>query len=80
MKYEVKIVKTAKSRLGSVDFDNLIFGRTMSDHMFMADYIDGQWTNLQIVPFGPIPMAPSMMALHYGQSRDKGGPPLLSPP
>ena len=35
---EIKVTKVEQSKLGSVDFDNLQFGRTFSDHMFVAEF------------------------------------------
>lgn len=72
MKYNIKVSKVEKSYLSEVDFDNIPFGRTFSDHMFVADYIDGEWTNLEIVPFGRFMMHPSSLALHYGQAIFEG--------
>jgi branched-chain amino acid aminotransferase len=72
MKYNITVSKTENSRLPGVDFDKIPFGRTFSDHMFVADYIDGEWTNLQIVPFGEFMMHPSCLALHYGQAIFEG--------
>ena len=39
---DIKITKTNHSRLNETDFDNLPFGKTFSDHMFVADYADGK--------------------------------------
>ncbi len=64
---KISITKSSNSRLPNVDFDNLPFGRTFSDHMFVADYKDGKWGNYKIVPFGKMEMHPAMMGLHYGQ-------------
>ena len=72
MKYDIKINRVEQSRLPGVDFDNIPFGRTFSDHMFVADYIDGQWQNLSIVPFGHFSVHPACLALHYGQSIFEG--------
>ena len=68
----ISITKTAKSRLAETDFDNLPFGKTFSDHMFMADYSDGEWKNFQILPFGEIGINPAISALHYGQTFFEG--------
>ncbi len=84
----IKITKTTESRLSEIDFDNIPFGRTFSDHMFMADYINGEWTNLEIKPFGYFTQHPANLALHYGQSifegmkasKDINGQPLLLRP
>jgi hypothetical protein len=40
---QIEVQQTAKSRLQEVDFDNLVFGRNISDHMFIAEYREGQW-------------------------------------
>jgi len=72
MKYPVKVQLVEKSRREGLDIENLPFGKTFSDHMFVADYIDGEWQNCQLVPYGDISFAPSMMALHYGQSVFEG--------
>ena len=65
---DIKITKTSNSRLAQTDFDNLPFGQIFSDHMFVADYADGQWKNLEIVPYGDILVSPAISSLHYGQS------------
>ncbi len=72
MRYDIKVTKTNRSRISEVDFENLPFGRVFSDHMFIADYKDGQWQQLRIVPFEPIPTHPAISALHYGQSIFEG--------
>ena len=40
--------------------------------MLEADCIDGEWTDIEIKPFGPISFLPSMAALHYGQAIFEG--------
>ena len=69
---DIKITKTNHSRLQETDFSNLPFGRTFSDHMFVADYIDGEWKNFEIVPYGEIGLSPAISALHYGQAFFEG--------
>lgn len=71
-KVNIAIIKTAKSRLPETDFDNLPFGKTFSDHMFIADYSEGEWKNFQIVPYGNIEFSPAISALHYGQAFFEG--------
>ncbi len=68
----IRIQKTESSRLSSIDWDNLQFGRLFSDHMFMADYVDGAWTNLLVLPYGDIPLSPATSFIHYGQSIFEG--------
>jgi branched-chain amino acid aminotransferase len=69
---EIKVTLTENSGLGEVDFSDIPFGRVFSDHMFMADYIDGEWKNLEIKPVAKLSIHPAMMALHYGQSIFEG--------
>lgn len=72
MKYNIKITKAKESRLAEVDFNNIPFGRVFSDHMFIVDYIDGNWVDPRIEPFGRFSMHPAAMALHYGQAIFEG--------
>lgn len=69
---DIKITKTDQTRLTVTDFSQLPFGKVFTDHMFTADYEDGEWKNLQILPYGPIPMSPAISALHYGQAIFEG--------
>lgn len=69
---KIEIQRTSKSRLDQVDFSNLPFGKVFADHMFLADFKDGEWKNLRIVPYGYLPMSPATPAIHYGQSIFEG--------
>lgn len=71
-KTKIEIHKTSKSRIHEVNWENLEFGKIFSDHMLVMDYKDGKWQNPAIVPYGPIPMSPSISALHYGQAIFEG--------
>jgi len=68
----IKITKANSDRVKSFDFDNIKFGRTFTDHMFSADYINGEWTNLQIQPIKPLSIHPGNMTFHYGQALFEG--------
>jgi branched-chain amino acid aminotransferase len=68
----IQIEKIRNSKLPLVDFNNLQFGKIYSDHMFVADYKNGEWQDLKIMPFGPIEISPSCAAIHYGQSVFEG--------
>lgn len=68
----IRVEPTQESRLSQVDFSNLKFGQIMSDHMLVADYYDGKWQEVSIVPYGNISISPSLSALHYGQSIFEG--------
>jgi branched-chain amino acid aminotransferase len=69
---DIQITKTNHSRLQETDFNDLPFGKNFADHMFVADYADGEWKNFQIIPYGDIAMSPAIMALHYGQAFFEG--------
>ncbi len=69
---KILVEKIAQSRLPEVDFDNIVFGKEFSDHMFVADYKNGEWSNLKIVPYAPISLSPACAALHYGQAIFEG--------
>jgi branched-chain amino acid aminotransferase len=69
---KIDIQRVKHSRLPEVDFTNLPFGKVYSDHMFMADYRDGEWKNFRILPFGHMPVSPATPAIHYGQSIFEG--------
>lgn len=64
--------RTAKSRIQETDFNNLEFGKYISDHMLVADFLDNKWHEPKIMPFGDMLMSPAMLSLHYGQSVFEG--------
>lgn len=66
------IQKVEKSRIDSVDFSNIQFGKTYSDHMFSAEYVDGEWKNMCIEPYEAMQISPASPALHYGISVFEG--------
>lgn len=69
---KIKVEKISQSRIPEVDFENIIFGKEFSDHMFVAEYKNGEWQDLKIVPYGPISVSPACAALHYGQAIFEG--------
>ena len=72
MKYQINVSKTTQSKLPQLDFNHIPFGKVFSDHMFVADYKDGAWTDLRIIPFGYFEMHPANMTLHYSQTIFEG--------
>lgn len=68
----VAVQRTAKSRLSESLRESAEFGAVFSDHMLVMDCDDGAWKDARIVPYGPLPMAPSASALHYGQAVFEG--------
>ena len=68
----MKITHVQESKIKNVDFDNLSFGEIFTDHMFVCDYKDGQWSTPEIMPYQPIQMDPSSSVFHYGQAVFEG--------
>lgn len=68
----INIQKVAQSRISEVDFSNIPFGREFADHMFIADYRDGKWTDFRIEQYRPFEFKPAMLGLHYGQTIFEG--------
>lgn len=63
---------TSNSRINQIDFNNLEFGKDISDHMLVAIYDNGVWGEPEIMPFGDLSLSPAMLSLHYGQSVFEG--------
>lgn len=66
------VEKAKSSKIHDVDFNNLSFGSTYTDHMLVCDYADGQWQAPKVVPYQPITLEPSAKIFHYGQSIFEG--------
>ncbi|MBO3700006.1 branched-chain amino acid aminotransferase [Roseivirga sp. E12] len=62
----IRIQQTNESRVDELDESNIPFGQLYSDHMFIADYKDGEWHDLRIEPYQNISVSPANSALHYG--------------
>ncbi|MBM7703760.1 branched-chain amino acid aminotransferase [Metabacillus iocasae] len=53
--------------------EQLQFGKTFTDHMFIMDYTEGKgWHDPRIVPYQPLILDPAAMVFHYGQSVFEG--------
>ena len=69
---DIKITRTQTPK-EKPDQNSLGFGKYMTDHMFIMDYDAGEgWHDARIVPYGPIPMEPNAIALHYAQETFEG--------
>ncbi|HEU4719157.1 MAG TPA: branched-chain amino acid aminotransferase [Bacteroidia bacterium] len=68
----IDVTKTQHSRLPGLDINNLPFGKVFSDHMFIADYEEGKWGNLRILPYGDLHLSPASSMMHYGQAIFEG--------
>ena len=69
---DIRVERTAKSKLDQVDLDNPVFGRVYSDHMFVADYANGEWKDLRIIPYGDLKISPANTTLHYASTIFEG--------
>lgn len=64
---------TSVPKAKPADENRLGFGQYYTDHMFLMNYDEGEgWHNPRIVPYGPIPLDPAAMCLHYGQEVFEG--------
>ncbi len=68
----IRIDRVAHSRVQDVDLANVPFSTVFSDHMFVAEFHDGHWSDGRIQPYGPISVMPNISALHYGISVFEG--------
>lgn len=66
------INKAETSKISSVDFENLSFGKVYTDHMLVCDFKDGKWQTPVIQPYGPFLIDPSAKVFHYGQAIFEG--------
>lgn len=84
----IKISTVPQSKIDTVDFDDIPFGKVFTDHLFKATFRNGCWRDMEITPVENFSLHPSNQALHYGQSifegmkaaEDEHGVPLLFRP
>ncbi len=73
MDIAVTIAPADRRRKKPAGAEGLGFGIHFSDHMFLMEHREGSgWRDARIVPYGPIPLLPSAMVLHYGQEIFEG--------
>jgi len=68
----MKVSRTPKSRIDSIDFSNLPFGKYFADHMLVCHFRNGAWQEPEIMPYGNVSLSYSLHALHYGQAAFEG--------
>lgn len=69
---DFKITLTQRSKLKDLHLENIPFGKSFTDHMLVADYVNGAWQTPEILPYQPLQLEPSLAALHYGQAIFEG--------
>jgi branched-chain amino acid aminotransferase len=70
--YDINITKVERSKLNDIPLNEIPFGKYFTDHLLEADYENGEWKNVEIKPYQPLLLSPSLTALHYGQSIFEG--------
>ena len=68
----MNITRVQNTKINSVDFENLVFGKTFTDHMFICHYRDGNWQDPEISPYKPLTLDTSASVFHYGQAVFEG--------
>ncbi len=69
---DLQITRVERSKLADINLENLPFGKYFSDHMLEVEYEDGKWGLVEIKPYQPLLMEPSLAAIHYGQAIFEG--------
>ena len=69
---DFNITRVERSKLNDLTLQNIPFGKYFTDHMLEVDYEDGEWKNVEIKPYQPLLLSPSVAALHYGQAIFEG--------
>lgn len=69
---DINVIKAESSKLKEMSLENIPFGKYFTDHMLEADYENGEWKNVEIKPYQPLVIEPSMASLHYGQAIFEG--------
>ena len=67
----IPVKKAERSKFQDIP-ESIPFGKYFTDHMLEADYENGEWKNVEIKPYQPLLLSPSVAALHYGQSIFEG--------
>src|SRR5512142_122135 len=69
---DINVTRTEHSKLIETNLENVPFVKYFTDHMLEADYENGEWKNVEIKPYQPLLLSPSLAALHYGQAIFEG--------
>lgn len=68
---EIPVTRAQQTKLQDIP-ESIPFGKYFTDHMLEADYENGEWKNVEIKPYQPLLLSPSVAALHYGQAIFEG--------
>jgi branched-chain amino acid aminotransferase len=70
MEHEIQITTHPERKV--TDTKSIPFGKVPTEHMFMAEYKNGEWHNAQVTPFHDLTLSPLALCLHYGQTVFEG--------
>lgn len=70
MEQTISITPQAERQV--TDTRKLPFGKVPTEHMFIAEYQDGEWQDARVVPFQDLTLSPLALCLHYGQTVFEG--------
>lgn len=70
--HEIVFEKVQESKLPTTNFDNLVFGKSFTDHMLECTWSNGSWSPVHIKPYGPMLVEPASKVFHYGQAIFEG--------
>ncbi len=70
MEHTISVTEQAERKV--TDTKSIPFGKVPTEHMFIAEYANGEWHNAQVVPFHDLTLSPLALCLHYGQTVFEG--------
>jgi len=70
MEHTISITTQADRKV--TDTKSVPFGKVPTEHMFIAEYKNGEWGHAQVVPFHDLTLSPLALCLHYGQTVFEG--------
>lgn len=70
MEHTISIMAQAERKV--TDTKTIPFGKVPTEHMFIAEYADGKWSNARVTPFQNLVLSPMALCLHYGQTVFEG--------
>ncbi len=68
----IPVTKSRQKGYTRFDFNNIDFGSVHTDHIFLAEYSNGEWNDARIEPFGNFSLSPFALCFHYGQTVFEG--------
>ena len=73
MEIKVLPLPEEKKKAKFADESKLVFGRTFTDRMFIAEWKAGQgWVDARIEPYAPFVLDPACLVFHYAQEIFEG--------